>query len=101
MRSLVPLSLALLVMTAAAQTPSTPNSPNQIANPQPTKSTSPAAKTTETAATEPYDPVMDVPPLPKGKATLIGGTVRKIDRLRNRVTVEAFGGHSMKVGFDE
>ena len=101
MRSLVPLSLALLVLTAAAQTPSTPNSPNQIANPQPTTSTSPAAKTTETATTEPYDPVMDVPPLPKGKATLVGGTVRKIDRLRNRVTVEAFGGHSMKIGFDE
>ncbi len=37
------------------------------------------------------DPLLDTPPLPKGKPTLIGGTATKVDRVRNRVTVEPFG----------
>ncbi len=37
------------------------------------------------------DPLLDTPPLPKGKPTLIGGTATKVDRIRNRVTVEPFG----------
>lgn len=48
-----------------------------------------------------YDPLLDMPPLPKGKTTLIGGTVRHIDQIRNRLTVQPFGGHTMKVFFDE
>ena len=37
------------------------------------------------------DPLLDTPPLPKGKPTLIGGTATKVDRIRSRVTVEPFG----------
>jgi Domain of unknown function (DUF5666) len=37
------------------------------------------------------DPLLDTPPLPKGKPTLIGGTAVKVDRVRNRVTVEPYG----------
>ncbi len=50
----------------------------------------------------PGDPLLDVPPPPKGKATLVGGLVGKIDPIRNRITVEPFGGgDKMKVFFDE
>ncbi len=56
-----------------------------------------------TEVMDPNDPLFGVPPLPKGKVSLIGGTVQKIDRVRNRVTVKTFGdaGKKMKVTFDE
>ena len=47
------------------------------------------------------DPMLDVHPLPKSKVTLVGGTVHKIDQIRNRMTVATFGGGSMKFIFDE
>jgi hypothetical protein len=50
----------------------------------------------------PGDPLLDVAPMPKGKATLIGGRIEKIDPVRNRITVAPFGGKgTMKVFFDE
>lgn len=56
------------------------------------------------AASQPesnYDPLLDLPPLPQGQTTLVGGTVHGIDQIRNRLTVQPFGGHSMKMFFDE
>ncbi len=47
------------------------------------------------------DPILDVPPMPKGNVTLVGGTVRKIDRVRNYMEVEPFGGKRMHIAFDE
>ncbi len=48
------------------------------------------------------DPLLDVPPLPKGQVTLVGGTVAKVDQIRNRLVVEPFGGgEKLKVTFDE
>jgi len=57
---------------------------------------------TQGSATDPTDPLFGVPPLPKGKVSLVGGTVQKIDRIRNRLTVKPYG-HSKKLtlGFDE
>lgn len=48
-----------------------------------------------------YDPLLDLPPLPRGKTTLVGGTVHSVDQIRNRLVVQPFGGHSMKIWFDE
>jgi Domain of unknown function (DUF5666) len=48
-----------------------------------------------------YDPLLDLPPLPQGQTTLVGGTVHSIDQIRNRLTVEPFGGKAMKISFDE
>lgn len=50
---------------------------------------------------EDYDPLLDVPPLPKGKVSLVGGTVTGIDRVRDKLSVRAFGGKKMNVAFDE
>jgi hypothetical protein len=47
------------------------------------------------------DPLFDVPPLPQGKVSLVGGTVAKIDRVRNRLWVRPFGGGDMQMSFDE
>ena len=44
----------------------------------------------------PYDPLLETPPLPKGKPTLIGGTAVHVDHVRNRLTVQPFGG-GMKI----
>jgi hypothetical protein len=48
------------------------------------------------------DPLMEPGELPKGHVTLVGGTATKVDRLRNRVTLQPFGGgKKMTVRFDE
>ncbi len=56
-----------------------------------------------TEVMDPNDPLFGVPPLPKGDVSLIGGTVQKVDRLRNRVAIRTFGdgGKKMTVAFDE
>jgi hypothetical protein len=43
----------------------------------------------------------DLPSLPRGKATLVGGSISRLDRVRDQVTVRVFGGPNMKVLFDE
>jgi hypothetical protein len=40
----------------------------------------------------PYDPILEPPPLPKGKPTLIGGRATSVDHVRNRLTIQPFGG---------
>lgn len=50
----------------------------------------------------PYDPLLEPPPLPKGKTTLIGGIATNVDHIRNRMTVQPFGkGGKVKVFIDE
>jgi len=46
------------------------------------------------------DPSMDLPPLPKGTVSLVGGTVLKLDPIRDRVVVRAFGGREIAIAFD-
>ncbi|HYH00715.1 MAG TPA: hypothetical protein VD837_16400 [Terriglobales bacterium] len=61
-----------------------------------------ASSTAEAAAQQsPPDPLLDVPPLPNTQVTLVGGIVTGIDRVKNKITVEAFGGKKMKMFFDE
>jgi hypothetical protein len=47
------------------------------------------------------DPLLSVPPMPKGQTTLVGGQVRNIDQIRNRMDVDSYGGGHMRVHFDE
>ncbi len=47
------------------------------------------------------EPLFEVPPLPQGKVSLVGGTVTRIDRVRNRLWVRPFGGAIMTMSFDE
>jgi hypothetical protein len=50
----------------------------------------------------PYDPLLEPPPPPKGRTTLIGGIATGVDHVRNHVTVQPFGGgRKVKVFVDE
>jgi hypothetical protein len=41
---------------------------------------------------DPASLLPDLPPVPRKNATLVGGTLEKLDRVRDRVTVRVFGG---------
>jgi len=47
------------------------------------------------------DPIFGVPPLPKGKTSLVGGRVAHIDGVHNRLTVKVFNGGKWNIAFDE
>jgi len=42
----------------------------------------------------------EVEPVPKGQPSLIGGRIVALDRVRDRLTIQVFGGKDMKVLFD-
>ena len=66
-------------------------------NPQPS-GTRPASVAAER---ENYDPLLDLPPLPRHEVTLIGGTVVRLDEIMNRMVVQPFGAkQKMNVAFD-
>jgi hypothetical protein len=69
----------------------------------PKSSAGPVTVRPSSAATEEgaSDPFLDTPPLPNGPVTLIGGTVRSIDHIRDHMTVVPFGGKPLKMNFDE
>lgn len=56
--------------------------------------------TDDSITVDPGSLLPDLPPLPKADATLIGGTVERLDRVRDRVVVHVFGGGKMMVLFD-
>jgi hypothetical protein len=43
----------------------------------------------------------DLPPMPRGKSTVIGGAIREVDTVRDRFTLNVFGGRTLKILFDE
>lgn len=96
------LSLVFLVGVGWAQ--SAPSPSPLVAN---TRNNNDAAINTVTPnGVSPRDagssrPVADIPALPKGKTTLIGGTIQKIDHVRDRLVLQAFGGKRTAVLFDE
>ena len=45
--------------------------------------------------------VPDLPPQPKGKTTLMGGTIRTVDNVRDRIVLDVFGGGKIAVLFDD
>ena len=90
----------------ASQPVATANVPRARAGSAIPTGTQPAAPgtSTEQAGSEdnPYDPYVEPPPLPKGKATLIGGIATSVDHVRNRITIQPFGGgKKVKVFVDE
>lgn len=42
----------------------------------------------------------DIPTVPKGSVSLIGGTIRSLDRVRDRLSIQVFGGGKAVVLFD-
>lgn len=86
-----------------------PVQPSMEANP-PTMGSS-AAEPSTRAKTDPIvdvdnamDPASLIPDLPalspKEKTSLIGGTVDKLDRVRDQIVIHTFGGGKMRISFD-
>ncbi len=42
-----------------------------------------------------------LPPIPRGKSTVIGGEIREVDPVRDEFMLKVFGGRSMRILFDE
>lgn len=42
-----------------------------------------------------------LPALPHGRTTVIGGVIRKVDAVRDQITLDVYGSKSMKINFDE
>ncbi len=56
--------------------------------------------TDDSISVDPSSLLPDLPPVPHANATLIGGTVERLDRVRDRVIVHVFGGGQMMIFFD-
>jgi hypothetical protein len=74
--------------------------PNPGAPPTPTTTILPGAKAGEKDPTD-VGELLAPGPLPKEKLSLIGGTVRKMDPVSEKMTVKIHGGDSMKIAFDQ
>jgi hypothetical protein len=51
-------------------------------------------------AVDPASLIPDLPTLPHARASLIGGTIQKVDRVQDLLTVRIFGGGKMKIFYD-
>ncbi|HEY6253025.1 MAG TPA: DUF5666 domain-containing protein [Candidatus Angelobacter sp.] len=88
--------------TTPQQQPAVPVSPSSSEPEQPKTEVFDSSATSSGLTTDGHDPVLDPPPLPSGKATLVGGIVTSVDHIHNRMTVKIFGnGGRWKVAFDE
>ena len=65
------------------------------------QSSAPAAQSTHAEPARAGDgETSDFPPLPKGTVSLFGGTVIKLDPIRDRIVLRAFGGRDVNLSFD-
>jgi hypothetical protein len=90
------------VVSAPAMAPSSSSANPSSATPAvvtPTGITPVTPDDAETAM-DPASLLPDLPALPRTRASLIGGTIQKVDRIRDQVTIQIFGGGKMKVFFD-
>jgi hypothetical protein len=62
-------------------------------------SSAPTKPAMATHSTEP-DSLLDLPPLPKGQASLVGGTVARMDPIRDEFSVRPFGGGNVTIRLD-
>jgi len=52
---------------------------------------------TESTATR----LTDIPPMPKGKSTVMGGSIRDVDQVRDRFVLNVYGEKPMRILYDE
>lgn len=88
--------LLLLGSAAAAQTDSTAQSSALMA-PGPR---SVSAKQAQAVANQDPDKLFDLPPLKDSRASLIGGTLASVDRVRDRLLIHPFGRSELRIAFD-
>jgi uncharacterized protein DUF5666 len=94
-RTAILFMVVTLAAVTAAQSTVGQGMAGQSGAPESTATQSPGASNEE------HDPLLDTPPLPKGKVTLIGGTVTGLDQIKNRITLQPFAGKKLNVFFDD
>lgn len=68
---------------------------------EPAPAAAPSAhQLTSDAAVTAHPPLPELPPLPVGKATRIGGTISSLDRVRDTFAIEPFGAGQVRIVFD-
>lgn len=91
--------------TATEKTSTDKNAPAPTATPVPQANPKTdildSSATSGALVTDGHDPILDAPPVPRTTTTLVGGTISKVDRMRNRMTVHVFGSGHWTVNFDE
>jgi hypothetical protein len=60
-----------------------------------------ALRSANPAGASPAGDIPGLPPLPKGKSTILGGEIRRIDPVRDELTLKVFGQRPIKILFDE
>jgi len=99
------LATIVLAATAYAQSGTTlpPTMPSSgVGNPD--SSTAPPVEANPQAGGSDRAAALALPdllPKPEGNATLVGGTVRKIDLVRDQMTLQVFGGGNQRILFDD
>jgi hypothetical protein len=102
------LTATLLAAAAFAQNSADPAPSTVVSNSteiikhgsiKPEKSAA-ANDSSDAIAVDPASLLPELPPLPNAKATLIGGTIGRLDRVRDQVTLNIFGGGHATVLFD-
>jgi len=102
-------SCVLFVSLASAQTPKRTStsemiSPKSEANVdgaiEPGKPSITEDSADNSVTIDPATLLPDLPPVPKANATLVGGMVDRIDRVRDKITVRVFGGGKESFLFD-
>jgi hypothetical protein len=104
-------AVVLTVLSAAQSIPSQSAVSDSATGPMPESPSSapstpsieilpPAPAETADIIVDPATLLPDLPKLPNSKASLIGGTVGRLDRVRDQITVQVFGGGKMKISFD-
>ena len=69
-------------------------------NIEPVKPSITDESTDDSIVVDPDSLLPELPPIPTVNATLVGGTIERLDRVRDRVVVRVFGGGKMVVLFD-
>ncbi|MBS1852882.1 MAG: hypothetical protein JST79_18415 [Acidobacteria bacterium] len=60
----------------------------------------PESRNSSAKIEEANDLLPELPPLPEGKPTLVGGVVRNLDWVRDELTIQPFGGKPLQALFD-
>jgi hypothetical protein len=96
------LSIIVLGVASLVQAQSAPTAIQALASPESSAgdSTIESAANPPNIALDPASLLPDLPPIPAAKATLVGGTIEKLDRVQDRLTVQVFGGGKTSALFD-
>ena len=102
----VTVCVVLLLSVAYAQTSQDPPSSSVVSSNAGTVGSetiqpgTPAITEDSAITVDPASLLPDLPPVPQKNATLIGGTLARLDRVRDEMTVHLFGGGQMRALFD-